>query len=527
MNNIRKKIYSSNAHYTRAKRRQILDKNREGTEEGYTSPKPDKKSKRGKRNSTVVPLTSKSLFTEDSMSEEDFAGFIPNIAGGTADMTEFSSGSGQAFFNLNSVNVAQNPRDTSKKTPSQNEERGARGEDVRRPQLPNMQAMVTEITASVQRDTMKLIEQTQRESMQAMKKDLEASILGLFQSLNINNTQGQPNLSIPPPNVNNTHRNGASNSNWRPNPDYELRYRPTGNDQGNTLNGRNSVGSGSMSYQRNNPATNDRNYVVPNDKVNMENWGIKYDGSNMTFESFIFRVESMKQASGYSSKQVFDNFHKLLTGENLISWYWGYRQGNLSATYEDFKIALNQEWGSRETDIEIWRKMLARRQRPNESFDKFWEDMRAMIYRLKYNPDPSDVMGLIRGNVLPEIELSLVADKTASLPDFIKACRVADDVLKKSTTIYGSKPFGFRKNVNEIEFEQEAVVDELKRNHRMIPQNSSNPVENSQDAFKNCWNCNEEHRFRDCIYEIKGIFCFRCGRRGVIAPKCRCQENRQ
>lgn len=461
------------------------------------------------------------------MSDEELPGFSPNASDVRDGTREFNTGSGQGFFNPMNGRVPQKSADKSNKTPPNNDPRGAFSKTPPEnppPQPINLQALVTEITTAVQRDTFKFIQQTHRETMQTMKKDLEGSIGRLFQSMSLNNAPGRPNMSIPPPNAypyGNAPNVGYS---YPPNPEYELRYRTPGNENtapgsgAHNRNNMNANGNANNAHVRNNQGANERNIAVPNDKVNMENWGIKYDGANMTFE----------QASGYTSKQVFDNFHKLLTGENMISWYWGYRQGNQNATYEDFKIALNQEWGSRETDIEIWRKMLARRQRPNETFDKFWEEMRTMVYRLKYIPDSADLIGLIRGNVLPEIELSLVADKTLSVPDFIKACRVADDIVKKSANVYGCKPFGFRKSVNEIEFEPEAVVDELKRSSRpVMSQNSSKVEENSQEAFKNCWNCNEEHRFRDCIYEIKGIFCFRCGRRGVIAPRCRCRENRQ
>lgn len=542
MKAFKKKVYASKSHFTRAKRRELLDGNRQVTVEVYHSPKPNKKSKRGRRDSTVVPLTSKSLYTRDSMSDEEFEGFNANLPHGRQEGMDFRTGSGQQIFRPSNRNTSENNQDRPRRSLPVNNPKGAFPKD---PTPPNIQTIVKDITTSVQKESLKFIAETQQGVFEAMKKDLQETISNMFRNLQVNVPPGLPNMTVPPPNMNvgpnapPQARNGSNANNRSFNSEYELRYRDQSQGVDNVLNGSGSrnVGNGNPSnngnvhhnYPRNNQGSNDRNAnTVPNDKVNMENWGIKYDGSNMTFESFIFRVDSMKQASSYSSKQVFDNFHKLLSGENLISWYWGYRQGNQRASYDEFKAALNQEWGSRETDVEIWRKMLSRRQKPNETFDKFWEDMRAMSYRLKYNPDSVDMIGLIRGNVLPEIELSLVADKTASLSDFIKACRAADDILKKSSNVYGAKPFGFRKTVNEIEVEQEPLVDEIKRGFRL----SKTPInfngsENSQEPYKNCWNCNEEHRFRDCIYEIKGVFCFRCGRRGVIAPKCKCQENRQ
>lgn len=541
MRAIKKKASASNSHFTRAKRRELLDGNRQVTVEVYQSPKPNKKTKRGRRDSTVVPLTSKSLHRRDSMSEEEFEGFNANLPRGRQEVMDFSTGSGQQMFGPSNRNTSDTNQDRPRHSLPSNNPRGAVSND---PTPTNIQTLVQDITNSVQKESLKFIAETQQGVLEAMKKDLQETISSMFRNLQVNIPPGLPNMTVPPPNMNVGHnaqpqaRNGSNANNRSFNSEYELRYRDQsqGNGVDNVLNGSRNMGNGNPNnngnghhnYPRNNQGLSDRNAnTVTNDKVKMETWGIKYDGSNMTFESFIFRVDSMKQASCYSSKQVFDNFHKLLSGESLISWYWGYRQGHQRATYDEFKAALNQEWGSRETDIEIWRKMLSRRQKPNESFDKFWEDMRAMSYRLKYTPDSVDLIGLIRGNVLPEIELSLVADKTVSLSDFIKACRAADDVLKKSTNVYG-KTFGFRKTVNEIEVEQEVHVEEIKRGFRpsKTPINF-NGSENSQEPYKNCWNCNEEHRFRDCIYEIKGVFCFRCGRRGVIAPKCKCQENRQ
>lgn len=524
MKNIKKKTYASKAHFTRSSRRQITDSNRNIEKEIYSTPKPDKSSIRGRRNLAVQPLSSKSLVNLSNMSEEQLTGFQDPIL--PRDMTDFSIGSGQIFLDPRDSNQAASlPTSSSTDTNTiSSAPTNSRGAIKKTTQLSatNIKSIVNEVTASIQKDTLKLIQETQRDTMQLMKQELEDTIIKTFQNLNLNLNGNNINQNPAPRNsINNNPQN-----NWRPNNEFELRYRPPGPGHQNNGNGNNNRPSGNnFPYQGNNSGLNDRSQIIPNDKIKIETWGIKYDGSNMTFESFIFRVDSMKQSSGYSSKQVYDNFHKLLQGDALISWYWGYRQGNANASYEDFKIALNQEWGTRETDIEIWRKLLARHQKPNEKFDIFWGDIRSLVYRLKYKPDVTDIIGLVQGNVLPEIEMALVNDPPNTLAGFLKVCRSADDILKRSSNGPGQKQFFNKKSVNEIE--TEVNIEELKKNYnRPIISNNPPPVE-VQESYPNCWNCNENHRFRDCIYEIKGIFCFRCGKRGIIAPKCKCQENRK
>ena len=44
-----------------------------------------------------------------------------------------------------------------------------------------------------------------------------------------------------------------------------------------------------------------------------------------------------------------------------------------------------------------------------------------------------------------------------------------------------------------------------------------------------CWNCRQEgHVYMDCMASVRHIFCYKCGRPGVITPKCpTCQSGNQ
>lgn len=78
---------------------------------------------------------------------------------------------------------------------------------------------------------------------------------------------------------------------------------------------------------------------------------------------------------------------------------------------------------------------------------------------------------------------------------------------------------------NAIESEQIEVdceVVQSRPNGRRFPdRNKSERAEGNVDT--SCFNCGENsHRFLDCKQPITRAFCFRCGKKDVITPRCDC-----
>lgn len=71
-----------------------------------------------------------------------------------------------------------------------------------------------------------------------------------------------------------------------------------------------------------------------------------------------------------------------------------------------------------------------------------------------------------------------------------------------------STSFYVRNNDSEVQDSNLSAIQmrQLKSNFEM-------------DTLK-CWNCDGHHRYHDCETQIRNIFYFGCGRKGILKPNC-------
>lgn len=275
----------------------------------------------------------------------------------------------------------------------------------------------------------------------------------------------------------------------------------------------------SNQYSNSPPNANTSSNLFGAGKVKLYEWGFKYDGSDkLTVEDFLCRVQMAQQSSPYSWDQVFTYFYQLLDG-TLVNWYWQYRKKNARGNYTMMKTRLLEEYGSKDTDIDVWKSMMKRTQRNGEHFMDFYRDIDDLHSRLSDRKSDKEMIDLIKCKVRDELALALAPFKTNSLYEFRNLCRDVDNVIFKRSL--GSQRNPYRKSVHEIDHEEEDGEIES-----LSPARNYKKRDQSQYV---CFNCDGKgHGFRDCPSEKRFLFCYKCGEKNVTTPNCHiCQENRK
>lgn len=248
--------------------------------------------------------------------------------------------------------------------------------------------------------------------------------------------------------------------------------------------------------------------------VRVDKWGITFDGTSksISIEDFVFRVETLQADFGCEWKDVLKSFHHLLSGP-AREWFWDFRRFSNITRWIDLKAALITQFHRFDSDFDIQKKILDRRQNSQESFEDFYNAVIRLRNQLRFPLSERDLITIMRGNLKAQMAQLLFAVPSNSLAEFAKECRRAENLLN-SQRHYSARYPPRAINMLETEpIEDEYVpeVDAMNINRTII-----------------CWNCREEgHLFVDCPEERRALFCFKCGLENTVTPRCpNCQGNR-
>ncbi|XP_073816257.1 uncharacterized protein [Musca autumnalis] len=247
----------------------------------------------------------------------------------------------------------------------------------------------------------------------------------------------------------------------------------------------------------------------------IDKWGLKFDGTSKTpsVEDFVFRVETLRADYNCPWSEVLRNFHHFLSGPAL-EWLWNYRRmHSYISDWASVKDALVKNFHRFESDFDIQRKILDRRQMNNEPFDEFCNAVLHLRNQQRHPIGEQDLVDIMKSNLKPSMMQLLFAIRPCSLDHFRAEARRAENMLNNQRTV---NPKYINKQINELNLVQEEQtefldVDAITKERKLI-----------------CWNCREEgHTFFDCTSEKLRTFCYKCGYDNTVYPKCpSCQGNR-
>lgn len=255
----------------------------------------------------------------------------------------------------------------------------------------------------------------------------------------------------------------------------------------------------------------------------LSRWRITFDGTEatMSVEDLIFRLDYLKTSDGVTDEYLAQNIYRIFLGK-AEQWYWQFCRTHDRLDWQSIRHALVSQFRGLATDYEIIRDIMDRKQGPRETFDDFSGAIISMNNRLRVPLPAIELIDIMRRNLLPKLSNITFTAICNTLQEFRYVCIRAERHL---ASIH--PPRYEARHINEVqqvpaEYPQEYLeaYDKPKSKAILPPK--------AQTNWK-CWNCELlGHGFKDCMAPPQGLFCYRCGERGIIAPHChRCKQGNE
>lgn len=267
----------------------------------------------------------------------------------------------------------------------------------------------------------------------------------------------------------------------------------------------------------------------------MHHWALRFDGSatSLSAEDFIFRVQRQAQLYGVSDGALVIGIGNLLVGR-ASEWFWTFQKNFGDVTWVQLKRAFLRRYAPvRETDYEIRSKIENRKQKWDENFNDFCQDVETLEARLTRRMSEDELVEVLRRNMLTSLRRAMWRERVANVQDLIDGCveyerlgleedrppaptrqmRVheIDDTLAGARSLHTQAFNGRARHVS-------TQVEDVNR---------VQPREVSRRGQLTCWNCRKVgHAFSECNQQYRARFCFGCGQRGIIKAECwKCAGN--
>lgn len=274
-----------------------------------------------------------------------------------------------------------------------------------------------------------------------------------------------------------------------------------------------------------NDITNVNNRCEVDRHVNLEKWGLKFDPKSMTVDDFIFRVEAFQKSSRCSWIHIFENFHFLVKGK-AETWLWQFRRCSPEANWLDLRAGLIRTFANLDSNSEICRQIMERRQGYQESFTDYYESIIDLNFRLNIPKTEAELVEIIRQNVNDQIARLIFNSSIGSLNELVQLCRKAEKFVSERNR---------KQRIGKV-YEIDNQEEEYNRYQHSVQERYANPIQVNDEveaigsprgnpARYRCYNCEAVgHSYVDCPEERR-LFCYRCGKGGFITPKCpNCQN---
>lgn len=228
-------------------------------------------------------------------------------------------------------------------------------------------------------------------------------------------------------------------------------------------------------------------------------WGIqKFSGKDpKELMHFLEIIESLRKSRRCTYRDLFASAGDLFEGD---AWTWWHNSmlKNRFSDWNDLVSKLKDTFLPEKYDENLLTEIRSRKQLSNEQVTAFISSMEAMFYRLVKVPLESEIVSIIKANLLPDYVKLLALQNVGSISDLVGFCRRIESSLRDAT-----RP-------------------------------ESMPLEKVRSRFQNCslgskttcWNCNRVgHRYQTC-FRKKTLFCHGCGRKGISQVNCnKCSRN--
>lgn len=202
-------------------------------------------------------------------------------------------------------------------------------------------------------------------------------------------------------------------------------------------------------------------------------------------------------------------------------WIWQFRQKNPHCEWAVLKYHFIKKFRNYESDFEIQRKIIERRQLPSESADIYISEIVKLQNQMRTPIPDFEIVQIIKDNLKDGLVQLIYAKSINSIDDLIEECKRAEVTLSKRLAYRQLHQNNVRR-VHEINFNQDENFHETTEVEALHNSNLNTKT-------LTCWNCKTVgHTYIECDLEQRNIFCFKCGFDGVTSPKCpKCVGNQQ
>lgn len=294
---------------------------------------------------------------------------------------------------------------------------------------------------------------------------------------------------------------------------------------GNSVAANSCSCSGSCSVQGHiNVGGNHQNQNAEINRIRVDKLGLSFDGNttHMTIEEFIFRLEHLQAHYNIPWPEVVRDFHLLMKGE-AANWYWLFLHTNCYSDWQGLRQALLKQYKVDKANFELITDLVQRKQKDNESIDSYFHAMNELRCKLLAPMEEADMVKIVQRNVTERIYWIIYLKSFSSLEHLRKVCKDLELELANKDRKNFQNPFKSRQRVSEMYLDQRVYPYEANVQRQEVAALNVDQRQRTQEKI--CWNCHKAgHTFAAC-QTARNIFCFRCGKTNVIAPKCPdCQQ---
>jgi len=248
----------------------------------------------------------------------------------------------------------------------------------------------------------------------------------------------------------------------------------------------------------------------------LNGWKIKYSGGGVPVDNFIYRVEALtRETLGNNFSVLCKNASVLFEGK-ANEFYWRYHKAHGEVRWDNFCSALRLQFRQNRDDGDIEELIRNTKQKPNETFDCFYDNISDLVDQLEQPWAPNKLVRVLKNNLRTEIRHELLNLDIKTVSDLRDICRRREVFLADAKRYQGYiRNTPFKRDVSEFAETSESLQETESENEGDI-----------SALALSCWNCRKEgHRYQDCVTERR-IFCYGCGAANTYKPSCgKCSKN--
>lgn len=260
--------------------------------------------------------------------------------------------------------------------------------------------------------------------------------------------------------------------------------------------------------------------------VPISQWGIKFSGDDsQSVNAFIERIEEIKDARNASDDDLWRYAIDFFEGNALI-WYRANK--NYVKNWEELVISLKRTFQSPFYQEELMSEINKRTQGKEESVIIYISVMQNMFNRLPKEIPERDKIMIILKNLQPYYQLAVCRDEFYTIADLVNVLRIIERTKINCDRFQEPQ---YRANGLEPDLAYKSYQPNKKvyyNTSEIRKTEEIHTINTSEANSKRCWNCREiGHLFRTCKLPKQRLFCYRCGKFGVVTKDCSCKGNEQ